>query len=104
MSSAVSGGRRKQRVSMADVAKLAGVSSQTVSRVSNGHRNVVESTREQVLAAMRELGYRPNSAARALRYGEFRTIGVIMFSLASTGKLECGIHVAREESSREEAG
>ncbi len=80
-----SGGRRKQRVSMADVAKLAGVSSQTVSRVSNGHPNVVESTREQVLAAMRELGYRPNSAARALRYGEFRTIGVIMFSLVSTG-------------------
>ncbi len=34
---------------------------------------------------MRELGYRPNSAARALRYGQFSTIGVILFSLASTG-------------------
>ncbi|NUO97559.1 MAG: LacI family DNA-binding transcriptional regulator [Nonomuraea sp.] len=70
---------------MADVAKLAGVSSQTVSRVSNGHPGVIGSTREQVLAAMRELGYRPNSAARALRYGQFNTIGVILFSLASTG-------------------
>ncbi|WP_460351459.1 LacI family DNA-binding transcriptional regulator [Actinoallomurus acanthiterrae] len=79
------GGRRKQRVSMADVARLAGVSSQTVSRVSNGHPSVVGSTRDQVLAAMRELGYRPNSAARALRYGEFRTIGVILFDLSSTG-------------------
>jgi DNA-binding LacI/PurR family transcriptional regulator len=70
---------------MADVARLAGVSSQTVSRVSNGHPGVIAATREQVLAAMRQLGYRPNSAARALKYGEFRTIGVIMFSLSSTG-------------------
>jgi len=83
--SEVPGGRRKQRVSMADVAKLAGVSSQTVSRVANGHPGVVGSTREQVLQAMRELGYRPNSAARALRYGQFNTIGVILFGLASTG-------------------
>ncbi|MGW0803478.1 LacI family DNA-binding transcriptional regulator [Nonomuraea sp. NPDC002799] len=83
--SSVPGGRRKQRVSMADVAKLAGVSSQTVSRVSNGHPGVIDSTREHVLAAMSELGYRPNSAARALRYGRFNTIGVILFSLASTG-------------------
>ncbi|MFC4110307.1 LacI family DNA-binding transcriptional regulator [Micromonospora zhanjiangensis] len=70
---------------MADVAELAGVSSQTVSRVSNGHPGVIEATREQVLAAMRELGYRPNSAARALRYGQFNTIGVILFGLSSTG-------------------
>jgi DNA-binding LacI/PurR family transcriptional regulator len=83
--SGVPGGRRKQRVSMADVAKLAGVSSQTVSRVANGHPGVVGATREQVLTAMKELGYRPNSAARALRYGQFNTIGVILFSLLSTG-------------------
>ncbi|WP_049559577.1 LacI family DNA-binding transcriptional regulator [Nonomuraea sp. SBT364] len=70
---------------MADVARLAGVSSQTVSRVSNGHPGVIDSTREQVLTAMRELGYRPNSAARALRYGQFNTIGVILFTLSSTG-------------------
>ncbi|HWS31249.1 MAG TPA: LacI family DNA-binding transcriptional regulator [Actinoplanes sp.] len=70
---------------MADVAALAGVSSQTVSRVANGHPGVVETTREQVLAAMSELGYRPNSAARSLRYGRFNTIGVILFGLSSTG-------------------
>ena len=73
-----------RRASMADVARLAGVSAQTVSRVSNGHR-VVASTREQVLAAMRELGYRPNSAARALKWGQFHTIGVILFTLSTTG-------------------
>lgn len=78
---------RPQRVSMADVARRAGVSSQTVSRVSNGHPGVVDTTREQVLAAMRELGYRPNSAARALRSGRFRTIGVILFSLSTTGNV-----------------
>ncbi|WP_405113957.1 LacI family DNA-binding transcriptional regulator [Micromonospora sp. NBC_01405] len=70
---------------MADVARLAGVSSQTVSRVSNGHPAVIEATRQQVLEAMRQLGYRPNSAARALRYGQFNTIGVILFNLSSTG-------------------
>ncbi|GID27896.1 LacI family DNA-binding transcriptional regulator [Paractinoplanes brasiliensis] len=70
---------------MADVARLAGVSAQTVSRVSNGHPSVVESTRRQVLDAMQQLGYRPNSAARALKRGEFRTIGVILFTLATTG-------------------
>jgi DNA-binding LacI/PurR family transcriptional regulator len=72
---------------MADVARLAGVSSQTVSRVSNGYAGVTEETRQQVLAAMKELGYRPNSAARALKRGEFRTIGVITFSLSTTGNV-----------------
>jgi DNA-binding LacI/PurR family transcriptional regulator len=70
---------------MADVARLAGVSSQTVSRVSTGHAGVIESTRRQVLDAMQQLGYRPNSAARALKLGEFRTLGVILFTLATTG-------------------
>ncbi|WP_432011288.1 LacI family DNA-binding transcriptional regulator [Streptomyces cucumeris] len=72
---------------MADVARRAGVSSQTVSRVSNGHPGVVESTRSQVLAAMQELGYRPNSAARALKSGQFRTLGIILFTLSTTGNV-----------------
>ncbi|MEU8465686.1 LacI family DNA-binding transcriptional regulator [Streptomyces sp. NPDC029003] len=72
---------------MADVARHAGVSSQTVSRVSNGHAAVVEETRQKVLRSMKELGYRPNSAARALKRGDFRTIGVITMSLSSTGNV-----------------
>ncbi len=81
--------RRRDRTtaSMADVARLAGVSSQTVSRVSNGYAGVNEETRRAVLSAMKELGYRPNSAARALKRGEFRTIGVITFTLATTGNV-----------------
>lgn len=80
-------GRRAQRASMADVARLAGVSAQTVSRVSNGYSGVTEETRQDVLAAMKQLGYRPNSAARALKRGEFRTIGVITFTLSTTGNV-----------------
>src|SRR5689334_11676060 len=85
---------------MADVARLAGVSSQTVSRVSTGHPGVLESTRQLVLDAMQQLGYRPNSAARALKRGEFRTIGVILFTLATTGNSRTveaiASHAARE--------
>jgi DNA-binding LacI/PurR family transcriptional regulator len=77
----------RRRVSMADVARHAGVSAQTVSRVANGYEGVVEETRTLVLASMRELGYRPNSAARALKSGQFRTIGVIVFTLSTTGNM-----------------
>ncbi|MFB9613541.1 LacI family DNA-binding transcriptional regulator [Kutzneria kofuensis] len=70
---------------MADVAREAGVSGQTVSRVANGRSNVDADTRERVLAAMRRVGYRPNSAARALRNGRFRSIGVIISSLSTFG-------------------
>src|SRR5256885_1478474 len=63
-------------VSIRDVAAAAGVSHQTVSRVINGHPSVRASTRESVLAAIGELGFRPNRAARALAGGpvEARTV------------------------------
>lgn len=72
---------------MADVARAAGVSGQTVSRVANGRSNVDAATRDRVLVAMREVGYRPNGAARALRTGQFRSLGVIMFALSSYGNV-----------------
>lgn len=73
--------------SLAAVAEAAGVSMQTVSRVARGFDNVSDDTRERVRRAMSELGYRPNRAARALRSGRFRTIGVILFTLASFGNM-----------------
>lgn len=76
------GGRRP---SMADVARAAGVSPQTVSRVSNGERYVTPELRERVQSAMRTLGYRPNSAARAMKRGSFRTIGAVFHSLHQVG-------------------
>jgi len=62
---------------MADVARLAGVSHQTVSRVINGQNNLRPATRQRVEEAIRQLGYRPNSAARALVRKRSATIGVI---------------------------
>ena len=62
---------------MADVARLAGVSHQTVSRVLNDHPNVRAHTRDRVLAAIRELAYRPNAAARTLVTRRTHTLGVI---------------------------
>lgn len=62
---------------MADVARLAGVSHQTVSRVINGQTNLRPATRERVEQAIRQLGYRPNPAARALVTKRSATIGVI---------------------------
>lgn len=77
--------RAGRPISMADVAQLAGVSGQTVSRVANGLTNVDASTKARVLDAMKTLGYRPNIAARALRTGRSGSIGVIMFSLSTFG-------------------
>lgn len=84
------------RPSMADVARLAGVSSQTVSRVSNGQTNVDAATRARVVEAMRELGYRPNGAARALKSGRFHTIGVIMTTLQTLGNVRTLDAIATE--------
>jgi DNA-binding LacI/PurR family transcriptional regulator len=70
---------------MADVAQIAGVSHQTVSRVLNDHPAVRPETRERVLAAISTLGYRRNSAARALVTKRSATIGVISFDTTLFG-------------------
>jgi DNA-binding LacI/PurR family transcriptional regulator len=97
--SADGGSPRTRPPSQADVAELAGVSSQTVSRVANNRTNVDAETRDRVLSAMRMLGYRPNTAARALATGQFRMIGVISFALSAHGNartLQTISHAAQE--------
>ncbi|WP_425301465.1 LacI family DNA-binding transcriptional regulator [Nocardia wallacei] len=64
---------------MTDVAKLAGVSHQTVSRVLNDSPQVRPETRERVLAAVAELGYRPNAMARGLVSRRSKVLGVVTF-------------------------
>lgn len=70
-------GSQPGRPLMVDVARLAGVSHQTVSRVLNDHPHVSAKTRAGVLAAIRDLGYRPNAAARTLATGRTKVFGVI---------------------------
>ena len=62
---------------MQDVARMAGVSHQTVSRVVNGAASIRPQTRQRVLEAIEQLGYRPNTAARTLVRGRSGTIGII---------------------------
>ncbi|MEH3034005.1 MAG: LacI family DNA-binding transcriptional regulator [Aeromicrobium erythreum] len=84
---------------MHDVAALAGVSHQTVSRVVNGRPNVQAATRDRVLAAIEELGYRPNTAARALVTRRTSTIGIISTETGLYGPNS--IHRTVEDAGRE---
>ncbi len=79
-------GRQRSGPSIEDVARLAGVSAQTVSRVSTGAASVRPVTRDRVIAAMDQLGYSPNRAARALRNGTFGTIGLLAHRFERTGE------------------
>lgn len=78
--------QKKKRPSMDDVAKLAGVSQTTVSFVVNEvpHANIPAETRDRVLAAVEELGYRPNAIARGLRSSRTHTIGFVTDRIATT--------------------
>jgi len=67
----------KSRPTIRDVASLAGVSHQTVSRVINGSEGVLPETRALVEAAIAEMGYRPNAIARSMARGQTRTLACI---------------------------
>jgi DNA-binding LacI/PurR family transcriptional regulator len=86
MEAAMSTGSRMERAaSIRDVARVAGVSHQTVSRVLNHHVSIRDETRDRVLAAMAELQYRPSAAARALSTSRSKTIGVLASTRAQYG-------------------
>lgn len=77
----------KKRPSMFEVAHLAGVSHQTVSRVINDSPDVSDATRARVQEAIRQLGYRPSNSARALASHRSRTIGLIAGGLRFFGPI-----------------
>ncbi|GAA2752517.1 LacI family DNA-binding transcriptional regulator [Amnibacterium kyonggiense] len=77
--------RSPRAASIRDVARIAGVSHQTVSRVLNNHVSIRDETRDRVLAAMAELQYRPSAAARALSTSRSKTIGVLASTRAQYG-------------------
>ncbi|MGE5704283.1 MAG: catabolite control protein A [Clostridia bacterium] len=70
-------------ITIYDVAREAGVSMATVSRVVNGNPNVKPTTRKKVLAAIERLGYRPNAVARGLASKKTTTVGVIIPDVSS---------------------
>jgi len=67
----------KSRPTLRDVAQVAGVSHQTVSRVINGSDDVLPETRALVEAAIEEMGYRPNAIARSMARGQSHTLACI---------------------------
>lgn len=71
------------KITLADVAKRAGVSLQTVSRVINQTGETSDRTRKSVLLAIQETGYRPNRLARGLRSQTTKTIGVVVPAISN---------------------
>lgn len=72
-------------VTFKDVAKLAGVSTQTVSRVTNGSESVAELTRNKVNAAIKQLGYVPNKGAQMLSRAKSTSVGLVTLDMALHG-------------------
>jgi DNA-binding LacI/PurR family transcriptional regulator len=95
----IENGERPRPPAMSDVAQVAGVSHQTVSRVLNASPSVRPETRQRVLDAIVELGYRRNSAARALVTRRSGTIGVVSTGLPYFGPTSTLIAV--EEAARD---
>ena len=79
-----------------DVARLAGVSQKTVSRVINGEDYVSEDVRRRVLQAARDLRYRRNNVARALNSGRTNRIGVVTLGTALFGPSSLLIAIERQ--------
>jgi len=75
--------QRQRRPTMKDVAQLAGVSVQTVSVVVNNKLVVSEETRDRVLSAIKQLGYRPYSVARSLRTGTTLSIALVVSDITN---------------------
>ncbi|CAR41295.1 catabolite control protein A [Streptococcus uberis] len=70
-------------ITIYDVAREAGVSMATVSRVVNGNKNVKENTRKKVLEVIDRLDYRPNAVARGLASKKTTTVGVVIPNIAN---------------------
>ena len=106
--------RSRGAITIEDVARAAGVSAMTVSRVINGEKNVRDSTRALVRAAVTELNYSPNTAARSLAAGDSSHIGLLYANPSAAylsqfliGALEAarrmGAHLVLESCESEDA-
>ncbi|WP_156364520.1 LacI family DNA-binding transcriptional regulator [Curtobacterium sp. Leaf261] len=92
--------RRPRATSMMDVAAHAGVSQKTVSRVVNNEPHVTDEIRAKVTAAIAELGFRPNAAARSLKGARSRRIGMMTLGTALYGPASMVAGVEHEAQAR----
>ena len=72
-------------VSMKDISKACGVSVATVSKALNDHKDIGEDTKERIRQVAKEMGYSPNSAAKALKTNRTNNIGVLFVDEAQSG-------------------
>lgn len=93
---------KKGRITIKDVAKLAGVTPAVVSRVFNNDEtlNIKDETRQKVLKAMSDLNYKPNTVARSLRTRSVNTIGMIISDINNPfyTSIICGVQNAAEKA------
>lgn len=93
--------KRKRGVTLADVARITGLDTSTVSRVINGDSNarVAPATRERILSAAQRLGYRAHPVARALRAARSYTLGIVVPQLDNPvfARLIAGAELASRE-------
>jgi LacI family transcriptional regulator len=90
---------RGRRVTIRDVAELAGTSVSTVSNALSGQRAVGAATRSRVAEAVRTLGYRPNMAAHTLRTGIHNAIGLVVPDITNPffAEVARGVEAAAQE-------
>lgn len=84
-----------KRITLHDVARAAGVSYQTVSRVINAQPHVSEATRQRVMDAVKHLNYQPNIAARSLVTRRSNMLQVIVYGGSHYGPAQMVVHVER---------
>jgi LacI family transcriptional regulator len=107
--------RSRGTVTIEDVARAAGVSAMTVSRVINKEKNVRDKTRDRVLKAIKELKYSPNMAARSLAAGDATHIGLLYSNPSAAylsqflvgaldGARKAGVHLGIEACEGEDEG
>lgn len=94
------GRRAAHRPTVADVARRAGVSTAAVSYALNGLSGVSDESRQRVIAAADDLGFRPNRLARALRRGKTHVLGLLLADIANPYYPEIASGVIEESTAR----
>jgi len=97
----VGGGAAGKRPTLADVARAAGVSTAAVSYALNGLPGVSDENRRRVLQIAKDMGFRPNRLARALRHGQTKMLGLLLPDIANPFYPELASAIVTEAAAQE---